>query len=143
MSLHALNENLDRLFLKFWPIGLWGMRILLAVLFFVHGINKFNGMFNGNTFDHTIQAFEGMGMSPGWFWGGLAGWGELLGGVLMLVNPLFRFGAFLIFVCMAVAVFGVHWNSGLLAANNGFEYPLTLMMMAFFLMINGSSVRKL
>jgi putative oxidoreductase len=143
MCLHALNENLDKLLLKLWPVGLWGMRILLAVVFFAHGMNKFNGMFNGNTFDQTVQAFDGMGMSPGWFWGGLAGGGELLGGLMMMFNPLVRFGAFLIFVCMAVAVFWVHWDAGFFMADNGYEYALTLMMMSFFFIMNGSYERKI
>ena len=38
---------------------------------------------------------------------------------------------------MGVAVFHVHFANGLLAKNNGFEYPLTLLVLAVYFIIRG------
>lgn len=115
------------------------LRLCLAVIMVAHGADKLFGTFSGGNFTQTAQMFEtGLDMHPGWLIAGLAGGGELLGGLLVGLGLFTRFGAFLIAACMAVAVFKVHWTHGLFAQNQGFEYPMALLGVAFSLMLSGA-----
>jgi hypothetical protein len=68
----------------------------------------------------------------------LATAGEFLGGLGLIFGLLTRVAAFGVFCTMAVAVFVVHLPNGLLARNNGFEFPLTLLCAAFFFIAAGA-----
>ena len=61
------------------------------------------------------------------------GWG--LGLIFGLLTPIAAAG---VAFTMLVAILSAHIQNGLLAKNNGFEYPLTLMMAALWLMMRGA-----
>lgn len=64
--------------------------------------------------------------------------GELLGGLGLLVGLLTPIAAFGVAAVTATAVFVVHLNNGLFAKDGGFEYPLTILVVALFFMANGA-----
>jgi putative oxidoreductase len=122
------------------PYSMLPLRIVLGVVFFVHGAQKLFGWFGGNGFAQTAEGFGNMlgaSIFPGWLLAALGGGGEFFGAILVFLGLFTRFGAFLIACTMLVAVFAVHWSGGLLASNNGFEYPLTLLAAAVTLMMMG------
>lgn len=108
------------------------LRLVVGVIMVVHGWGKLTD------FDTWSGHVHAMGLPLPWFsaWLGVAG--EFLGGLGVLVGALTRIAAFGVACTMAVAVFGVHLSHGLLAKNNGFEYPLTLLAAAIFIMAKGS-----
>jgi putative oxidoreductase len=137
---YALSNRLSALS-SYAPLAL---RIVLGILFFAHGAQKLFGWFDGPGFEGTAAGFEnGLGLSPGWFHAALGGGGEFMGGILVFFGLFTRFGAFLIASCMMVAIFVAHWQGGLFAANDGFEYPLTLLAAAVSLMLTGGQALSL
>lgn len=143
MCLKELDEKLDGKLLPLVPVALWAMRLALAVIFIVHGADKLFGTFGGDGFEATAQQFEqGLGLTPGWFHAALGGGGELVGGLCLLINPLIRVGAFLIAATMAVAIVTAHLSHGLLLRDGGFEYPLTILVAALFLLAYGTGPQK-
>jgi putative oxidoreductase len=126
-------EKLNALRCKLSPWALLLLRVTAGVVMTVHGWQKFSG---------GVEGFAGhltnMGIPFPTISAYLAVAGELLGGLGLIVGLFTPLAAFGVFCTMAVAVFVVHFPNGLLASNNGFEYPLTLMMAAFYFMCNGA-----
>jgi putative oxidoreductase len=112
------------------------LRLTLGIIFIAHGADKLFGTFGGG-FQATATGFGQMGFQPGWFHAALAGGGEFIGGILVLLGLFTRFGAFLLCATMVVAVFVVHWSAGLFAKDGGFEFPLALLGAAAFLLLAG------
>jgi len=130
--------NIKKIFCAWAPWAPVPIRLALGVIFFVHGSDKLFGWFGGGGFQTTAAMFEnGLGLHPGWFHAALGGGGEMVGGILLLLGLCTRFGAFLIMAVMAVAILKVHLVNGLLARDNGFEYPLTCFTAAFSLLLSG------
>lgn len=114
------------------------LRLVLAVVFGVHGGQKAFGWMGGDGWNVTLAKWtspEGLGFPYA-----LAALGilaELLGALGLLVGVLTRLFALGIFVTMLVAVFAVHWPQGFLASNHGYEYPFTLAGIALALVFCG------
>ena len=64
--------------------------------------------------------------------------GEVLGGIGLIAGVLTPLAAFGVLCTMLVAVFAVHLPNGLLARDNGFEYPMTLALVAAYFMTFGA-----
>lgn len=107
------------------------LRVTIGVIMAVHGFQKLTDL------AATESNFANMGMPWPAVSALLATAGEFLGGLGLIAGLLTRIAAFGVFCTMAVAVFFVHLPNGLLASNNGFEYPLTLMCTAFFFIAAG------
>jgi len=104
----------------------------MGVVMAVHGWLKIQDI------EGTAQMFGnlGMPMPKVLVWFAIAGeFGGGLGLILGLLTPLAALG---VFFTMAVAVFKVHWSNGLLAMNNGFEYPGTMMFAALYFVFRGA-----
>jgi putative oxidoreductase len=82
-------------------------------------------------------------MRPAWLWWGAAAISELLGSVLIFFGFLTRVGAFLIACTMVVAVIAVHWPHGFFANANGYEYPMTLLLISLALLISGGGMASI
>ena len=119
------------------PLALTILRMYTGIVMVVHGYQKFQNL------DATIGAFTQMGMpmADKLVWLAIAG--EFLGGLGLIVGLLTPIAAFGVFATMAVATFHVHFKNGLLASNQGYEYPMTLLWIAFFFMINGGGCYSL
>jgi putative oxidoreductase len=81
-------------------------------------------------------------MRPAWLWLGAAAFSELLGGILILLGLLTRFGAFLILCVMLTVIFGVNWKAGWFAPA-GIEYPVVLLAMSLSLLMSGGGVASI
>jgi len=126
---------------KIQPVALLFLRVAVGIIMVVHGWWKIGHM------EGFGQFLAGLGFtqpSPQ-FHVYMAIACEFLGGLGILVGLLTRVAALGIASAMSVAVFFVHWNNGLLMDNpateafeNGYEYPLTLLAVAVFLIFNGA-----
>ncbi len=108
--------------------GLLLMRSILGVVFFFHGAQKLFGWFGGYGFTATSEFFESLSIPFPAFSTAAAGGAEFLGGLLLLTGIAGRTSGVLLFGTMMVASFTAH--SGFGAADGGFEYPLTLGLVA-------------
>ena len=117
---------------KLGPLTWVLLRVVVGVIMTVHGWQKINSI------PQTVEAFTNMGIPNPQIAVYLAIAGEFLGGLGLIVGLLTPVAAFGVACTMAVAIFKVHWAKGLLAQNGGYEYPLTLLMVALFFMTNGA-----
>lgn len=91
----------------------WSLfRIVIGLLFSLHGASTVLGLFGGN--QGSGQALP-VGQWPGW-WAGLI---QLVGGILVMVGLFTRPAALLCSGSMAYAYFVVHQPDGLLPTQNG------------------------
>lgn len=119
------------------------MRLVLGIVFFLHGAQKVFGWFGGFGFSGTMRAFTGMMHIPAPF-AFLAIMAEFLGGLGLIAGLLARVAAFGIAVDMCVAVAMVHFANGPFmnwAGNQkgeGYEYHLLALAIAIPIMIRGA-----
>lgn len=104
-------------------------RVVLGSYLAVHGAQKLYGSFGGHGPEATGQAFERIGLRPGGQMARLAGTAELGGGVLTATGIAHPLGPTAIAGTMAVAS-ATHRQGGPLAADGGYELPLTNMAFA-------------
>lgn len=114
---------------KWKPYAPLALRIGLGIIFIYHGYGK---------------VFGAAGLGTGWNPQGmpaivqvLVAWGELLGGLAVLLGFLTCLGAAIIVVIMLGAIAIVHWPNGFNIMNMGFEYNFALIMMALSLILSG------
>lgn len=114
------------------------IRLGLAAVMIAHGAQKVLGSFSGPGFSTYISGTTPFSfMRPTWLWLSAAALSEFVGGMLVGLGFLTRVGAFFIACTMLTAIAGVHWTGGFFAANRGYEYPMSLLAMAFALLIAG------
>lgn len=105
------------------PWSLIPLRIVVGVVFLVHGAQKlFVFGFGG------VAGFLGdLGIQPAPFWAVVITLLEVLGGIAILIGFLTRWAALLLAIEMVVAIFTVHVTKGFFAGEGGYEFPLTLV----------------
>jgi putative oxidoreductase len=119
------------------------LRLVLGVIFFVHGAQKTLGWFGGYGFSGTMGFFTTMMHIPAPF-AFLAICAEFLGGLGLIVGLLGRVAAFGISVNMIVAVLMIHSHFGFFMnwtgqqKGEGFEYHLLAVAVAVVIMVKGS-----
>jgi putative oxidoreductase len=124
------------------------LRLVLGVVFFLHGAQKALGWFGGFGFSGTMHAFTGMMHIPAPF-AFLAIMAEFLGGIGLIVGLLARVAAFGIAVNMCVAVALVHFANGPFMnwygsqKGEGYEYHLLAIVIALTIMIRGAGAFSL
>ena len=114
------------------------LRITLGAVLIPHGLQKVFGMIGGMGMAGNAALFDKLGYAPGWFWGGLVGCTELIGGALLVLGLLTRPAA------AAVAIFA--FNSILFTSNmagffwskGGSEYSILLFVCALFVLVRGA-----
>jgi putative oxidoreductase len=114
------------------------MRLVLGIVFFLHGAQKVLGWFGGFGFSGTMHAFTGMMHIPAPF-AFLAILAEFLGGIGLIVGLLARVAAFGIAMNMVVAVAMVHlanWYGN--QKGEGYEYHLLAIVIALTIMVRGA-----
>jgi putative oxidoreductase len=123
------------------------VRILLGLVFFVHGSQKMLGWFGGNGFGPTMAAFTGSGIPP--LFAFLAICAEFFGGLGLLLGFLGRIAAFGILCNMVVAIVLVHGRNGFFMnwtgrqKGEGFEFHLLAIAMCLAILISGSGAFSL
>lgn len=111
--------------------GAWAalpLELIAGAIMFAHGLPK---MANAGGF--AERALGGIPL----FLAYLVIAAEVGGGLLLLAGLLVRFGAFSHILVMGVAVFKVHWATGL-TGQGGFEFPLILLAVAVALILLGA-----
>ncbi|WP_158058674.1 DoxX family protein [Halorussus halophilus] len=120
-----------------WGIAL--VRLALGVIFVVHGVGKLFGLGPTAT---GLDGFAGFLGGLGVPLPELAAVGvalvETVGGLFVLAGLLTRYAAALIAVDMLVATILVHFPQGFAVSNGGYEFTLTLFLVALALVFLGS-----
>lgn len=111
-------------------LGLFIIRVIVGVYFAAHGAQKVFGWFGGGGPKGTGAGFEQMGLKPGVAMALLAGWAEVLGGMLFALGLLTPLAAGLIIIPMIVAIVKVHGRNGMFVDKGGMEYNLVLIAVA-------------
>ena len=111
------------------PLALTLLRIGTGVIMAAHGWQKVQSL------PQTIEGFAGMGIPKIGVYLAIAG--ELGGGLGLIFGLLTPLAAFGVLCVMATAVFKVHLASGLFAKDGGFEYPMTLGLVALYFIFRG------
>jgi len=117
-------------------VMLLGARLVLGAYLSVHGAQKLFGAFGGPGLDKAGAGFERIGLTPGKPMAALAGATELGGGLLTAAGVADPAGPLAIVGAMTVAS-ATHRANGPLAANRGFELPLTNLATAAALAATG------
>ncbi|WEZ07059.1 DoxX family protein [Priestia flexa] len=118
-------------------IGLLLIRLVIGLSFMAHGAQKLFGWFGGHGLKGTGGWFESIGMKPGVRMALIAGLSELVGGALFAVGFLTPLAALMIAGTMLIAIIKVHGPNGYWATQNGYEYNLTLLVVAISIAIIG------
>jgi putative oxidoreductase len=131
-----INTLLKRLIMTGPSWSMIPVRVVLGIVFFVHGSQKLLGWFGGKGLIFSAQVFEApYGFRPGILWVSLAALVEFYGALLVFSGLLTRLGAFGLAVAMAVAICKVHFGSFFYP--DGMEFPLTLLGASLTLFIYG------
>jgi putative oxidoreductase len=111
-------------------VGLLLIRLVIGILFIGHGAQKLFGWFGGYGIKGTGGWFESIGIKPGITMAVMAGLAELIGGILFALGLLTPLAGILIAGTMVMAIIKVHAVNGLWATQNGYEFNLTLLVVA-------------
>lgn len=119
-------------------LGLLILRLVVGLLFVGHGAQKLFGIWGGHGLKGTAGYFELIGLRPGRLHALAAGLMEFGGGLLLALGLLTPFASAAIIAVMTAAVITVHYENGLWATGNGYEFNLVLMAAAFALAAAGA-----
>lgn len=119
-----------------WEMTL--LRIVVGVVFMMHGSQKLFGLFGGGGLEGTAAFMSSLGLEPAYVMATLAGLGEFFGGLFILVGFITRLGAISTSIVALVAIFTVHINNGFFMSANGFEYALVLLVASISIFIGGA-----
>ena len=111
-------------------LGALIVRVVLGVIFAVHGIVKFQ-----DGISNTVGWFESIGL-PGFLAYGVASV-EIVGGLLLIIGLATRIVAGVFSLLLVGAIITVKLAVGFV---NGYEFDLALMAMAAFLAMAGSEL---
>ena len=121
--------------LVFNDFGLLLLRIVLGLIFLVHGWPKIKNL------KETHANFEMMGFKPGAFWGTIVAMVEFFGGLLLIAGLFTQLAAILIAIQMLVATAWKMKRKQKLAG--GYEFDLLLVASALVLATSGSGLVSL
>jgi len=110
------------------------LRFWLGIVFIGHGSQKLLGWFGGRGFSLTLENWETNRGIP-YLLGVVAIFAEFFGGIGLITGFLTRLWALGIISVMAVAV-SMQLSSGFFNPS-GFEFPLTLLMIALMIFLYG------
>ncbi|MBB5174693.1 DoxX family protein [Texcoconibacillus texcoconensis] len=109
-------------------LGALILRLVVGLIFFVHGLDKFLG-----GFPQVTERFSELGLPEGLAYG--VAILELIGGFALLIGVATRVMAALFALLMVGAIFIVKLEAGFIG---GFEFDLALLAMTVYLFLNGS-----
>ena len=116
---------------RYQDLGLIVYRLALGASMMAHGYFKFVG--GEQTLYNVGHMLAQFGVPDGYLLLGImAAFSEVIGGVLLILGLLTRFGALLVMMPLAVAT-AVHWSGGFFK----WDYPSQMMFGALLLFIAG------
>ena len=114
--------------------GILIARIILGIVLIAHGWQKFNEW----TIAGTTEAFTGMGVPAATIAAPIAATVELIGGILILIGLVARIAAALVALQMfGAGIWGGHFGSGIMVAENGWELVMVIAAVAVILLAAG------
>jgi putative oxidoreductase len=114
-------------------LALLVLRLVVGLLFVGHGAQKLFGAFGGGGLEGTAGVFDSIGLRPGWLHARAAGTFEFAGGLLLALGLFTPFAAAALIGVMTAAVITVHAPNGIWNSNQGYEFNLVLVAVAFAL----------
>lgn len=118
-------------------VGLLIIRVVLGVVFAVHGAQKLFGWFGGFGIAGTGGWLASMGFRPARLHATVSGLSEFGGGLLLAFGLLTPLGAAAVAGVMIVAIATVHIGNGFFNGAGGYEFNLTLAATALALAFTG------
>ncbi|MGW7426225.1 DoxX family protein [Streptomyces sp. NPDC054813] len=116
--------------------GLLVLRLAVGLLFVGHGIQKVSHRLGGHGIEGGAAEFRADGFRGGRLTAAAAGGGQIVAGLLLSAGALTPLAATIAAGVMTVAV-TVKWRNGLWVQNNGYEYPLVLLILPAVLTLTG------
>jgi putative oxidoreductase len=110
-------------------VSLLAVRIIVGLIFMVHGSQKLFGAFEGPGLEGIVKMMGPVGY--------LVTIGEFFGGFGLIVGFLTRFSAASLIVIMLGAIAMVHGPKGFFLDKGGFEYNLSLIGLLLPILIAG------
>jgi putative oxidoreductase len=132
-----ISEKLNRVLVSDAGLSALILRIPVGLILAAHGSQKLFSWFGGYGLEGTGQWMASVGFEPGYLMALLAGSAEFFGGLALVLGFMTRPAAATIAFTMLVAM-TVHINNGLFVSNNGYEYALTLLVVAITITIQGA-----
>lgn len=117
--------------------GLLILRLAIGLTLAAQGGQKLVGWFEGYGLAGTGAFFEKLRFRPGRLHAGLAGLAEFLGGLLLALGFLTPAASALVIAVMLAATVSVHLPNGFFSTKGGWEYNLTLAVVALSLAFTG------
>ncbi len=109
-------------------LGLFLLRLALALVFIAHGWAKLTGL------GMTESFFSSVGIPAAGAMAVIVALVELLGGISMLLGLFTNYSGWLLFVVMGVAILQVKLAKGFVG---GYEFDLTLLLSALAVVFTG------
>ncbi|MGW7366562.1 DoxX family protein [Streptomyces sp. NPDC054841] len=117
-------------------IGLLILRVVVGLLIAGHGVQKVSFRLGGRGLDGGIREFRDDGFRGGALTALAAGAGQIGSGLFLAAGALTPLAATVAMGVMTVAL-TVKWRHGLWVQNDGYEYPLVLIVVAAVLSATG------
>ncbi len=114
-------------------LGLFLLRVVVGVIMIIHGVPKFLG--GTETLKEVGSAMANLGVTYApVFWGFMAAFSEVLGGLLLIVGFLFRPACFFLGFTMVIATL---LNYSIESSFGSVAHPLTMTFLFFSFMFIG------
>lgn len=142
MAVHTMDRRIVAERQLVWGATEWGvfiMRVVLGLIFVMHGAQKMFGLFGGHPFNESAQFMTtsfGIPLPLAY----LSIVAELVGGIMLILGIFARFAALAIFVDMVVAVALVHFKNGFFMSGGpglGYEYNIALLALCLGVIMCG------
>ena len=129
---------LSKWFEKYTGLAILPLRIALGIVFLIHGAQKLFGLFGGGGISGTAGFLSSLGFPAAMFLAVILAIVEFFGGLFILTGLFTRYSALLIAIDMIIAILTVHLSKGFFAGNGGYEFVLTLLLVAVALLFSGA-----
>jgi putative oxidoreductase len=108
------------------------LRVGVGSVLVAHGFQKLVDI------PHATASFAALGVPHAKLAVYLAILGEFFGGLGLALGALTQLAAFGVVLAMGSAIYFAHRSHGLFAEHGGFEYPLTLLLVALYFVAHGA-----
>ena len=105
-------------------VGILLLRVILGVVFFVHGAQKVLGWFGGSGMEKWTSFMNSVNIPKPIAY--IAAYAEMLFGITLILGLYTKISAMIAFVFMLVAIYLVHLEKGFFVNKGGYEYALVL-----------------